>query len=73
MLVRKDGALYVRCTLRMRFCTALISSFKSLFSMLGYIMLGFERLWVTMGVVKHPASYPMCTRDSFRGDKVAGA
>jgi hypothetical protein len=59
ILTRKDGALNVRSTLRMRFCAAYISSFKILFSVLGYIMLSFERIWVSMGVVRHPASYPM--------------
>jgi hypothetical protein len=72
ILARKDGALNVRCTLRMRFCSSFISSFKTLFSMLGYIVLGFERIWVSMDVVRHPASYPMGTRDSFRAGKAAG-
>jgi hypothetical protein len=45
-------------------CVSYISSFKTLFSILGYIMLGFGRIWVSMGVVKHPASYPLGTRDS---------
>jgi hypothetical protein len=73
ILARKDGALNVRCTLRMQFCASYISSFKALFSILGYIMLGFERIWVSMGVVRHPTSYPMGTRDSFPGGKAAGA
>jgi hypothetical protein len=61
-LVRKDGALNVRCTLRMRFCTSYISSFKTLFSILGYIMLSFGRKCISVGVVRHPALYPMGTR-----------
>jgi hypothetical protein len=73
ILARKDGALNVRCTLRVRFCASYISSFKTLFSVLGYIMLSFERIWVSMGVVRHTASYLMGTRDSFPGGKVAGA
>jgi hypothetical protein len=67
-----DGALNVRCTLRMRFCASYISSFKKLFSLLCYVMLGFGRIWVSMGVVRHPASYPMGTRDIFPGDQEAG-
>jgi hypothetical protein len=51
---RKDGALNVRCTLRMRFCASYSSSFKTLFSILDYIMLSFGRIWVSMGVVRHP-------------------
>jgi len=35
-------------------------------------MLSFGRICVTVGVVRHPASYPMSTRDSFSGDKAAG-
>jgi hypothetical protein len=73
ILVRKDGALNVRCTLYMRFCACYISSFKTLFSVLGYIMLSFGRIWVNMGVVIQPAFYPKGTRDSFRGGKAAGA
>jgi hypothetical protein len=69
VLARKDGALNVRCTLRMRFCASYISSFKTLFSILGYIMLSFGRIWVSMGVVRHPASYPMGTRDFSLGVK----
>jgi hypothetical protein len=38
ILARKDGALNVRCTMRMRFCASYISSFKTLFSVLGYII-----------------------------------
>jgi hypothetical protein len=73
ILARKDGALNVRCTLRMRFCSSYISSLKTLFSILGYIMLSIGRIWVSMGVVKHPSSYPNGTRDSFPGGKVAGS
>jgi hypothetical protein len=73
ILARKDGVLNVRCTLRMRFCASHTSSFKTLFSILGYIMLGFERIWVSMGVVRHPASYQIGTRDSFPGGKAAEA
>jgi hypothetical protein len=73
ILARKDGALNVRCTLRMRFCASYNSSFKTLFSVLGYIMLSFGRIWVSMGVVRHPASYPMGIRDSFSGGKAAGS
>jgi hypothetical protein len=36
-------------------------------------MLSFGRIWVSMGVARHPASYPVDTRDSFPGSKVAGA
>jgi hypothetical protein len=71
ILATKDGVLNVRCTLRMRFCASCISSFKILFSVLGYIVLNFGRIWVSMGVVRHPASYPMGTRDSFSGSKAA--
>jgi hypothetical protein len=71
ILATKDGALNGRCTLRMRFCASYISSFKTLFSVLGYIMLGFERMWVGMGVVKHSSSYPMGTRDFFPGGGAA--
>jgi hypothetical protein len=73
ILTRKDGALNVRCTLRMRFCASYISSFKTLFSILGYIMLSFASTWVSMGIVRHLASYPMGTRDFFRGGKAAVA
>jgi hypothetical protein len=69
MLARKDGALNLRCTLRIRFCAPCISSLKTLSSVLGYIMLSFERIWVSMGLVRHPASCPMGTRDSFPGVK----
>jgi hypothetical protein len=72
ILARKDGAIYVRCTLRMRFCAAYISSFKALFSVLCYIILSFGRIWVSMDVVRHPASYPTGIRDSFPGGKAAG-
>jgi hypothetical protein len=72
MLARNDGALNVRCTLRMRFCASYISSFKTLFSILGYIMLIFERIWFSMGIMRHPASYPVGTRDSFRGVNLPG-
>jgi hypothetical protein len=67
ILARKDGAFNVRCTLRMRFCISYISSFKTLFSIPCYIILSFERIWVSMVVVSHLASYPMGTRDSFAG------
>jgi hypothetical protein len=73
MLPKKDGSLNFRCALHMRFCAPYISSFKTLFSALGYIMLSFGRLWVSMGVVRHLTSYPMGTRDSFPGRKAAGA
>jgi hypothetical protein len=73
ILARKNGALNVRRTLRMRFCASYISSFKTLFSILGSIMLSFERIWVIVGVVRHPASYPMDTRDPFGGVKAAEA
>jgi hypothetical protein len=73
ILARKDGALNVRCTLRMRFCASYISSFKTLFSILSYIMLNFGNIWISLGVVRHPASYPMGTRDFFPGGKAAGA
>jgi hypothetical protein len=73
ILARKDGTLNVRCTLRMRFCASYIDSFKTLFSVLGYIMLSFGRMWVTVGVVIRPASYPMGTRDPFPGGKAPGA
>jgi hypothetical protein len=72
ILARKDGAHNVRCTLRMRFSASCISSFKTFFSILFYIMLSFGRICVSMGVVKHPASYPMGTRDSFPGVKRSG-
>jgi hypothetical protein len=73
ILARKDGALNVLCTLRMRFCASYIFSFKTLFSILRYIMLCFGRIWVSMGVVIHPAYYAMGTSDFFPGGKVAGA
>jgi hypothetical protein len=73
ILATKDGAINVRCTLRMRFCASYISSFKTLFSILGYIVFSFGGIWVSMVVVRHPASYPMGTRDSFLGGKAAGA
>jgi hypothetical protein len=63
ILARKYGYLNVRYTLRMRFCPSYSSSFKTLFSILGYIMLSFGRICVSMGVVRHPASYPMGTSD----------
>jgi hypothetical protein len=72
ILARKDGARNVRCTLRMRFCTFYSSSFETLFSILGYIMLSFGRIWASMGVVGHLASYPMGSRDSFPGVKRPG-
>jgi hypothetical protein len=72
ILARKDGALNVRCTLRMRFCASYISSFKTVFCILGYIKLSFERIWVSMGVMRHPVSYTVGTRESFREGKAAG-
>jgi hypothetical protein len=51
ILARKDGALNVRCTLRMRFCAPYVSSFKTLFSILAYIMLSFGRIWISVGVL----------------------
>jgi len=36
-------------------------------------MLSFGRIWVSVGVVRHPASYPMGTRDYFLGGKAAAA
>jgi hypothetical protein len=73
ILARKGGALNIRCTLRMRFCASCISSFKTLFSVLGYIMSSFGRICVSVGVVRHPVSDPMGTRVSFSGNKAAGA
>jgi hypothetical protein len=73
ILARKDGALNIRDTLRMRFCASYISSFKKRFSLRGCIMLSFGRISVSMGVVRHPASYPMGTRGSFPGGKAAGS
>jgi hypothetical protein len=73
ILARKDGALNVRCTLRMRLCASYISSFETLFSILTYIMLDFGGIWFSMGVVRHPASYPVVNRDSFPEGKAAGA
>jgi hypothetical protein len=73
ILAKNDGALNVRCTLRMRFCASYISPFKALFSGLRYIMLSFGRIWVSVGVVRHPATYPMGIRDSSLGGKAAGA
>jgi hypothetical protein len=35
-------------------------------------MLSFERISVSMGVVRHPASYPVGTRDYFSGVKLPG-
>jgi hypothetical protein len=72
LLARKDSALNIRCTLRMRFCSSYFSSFKTLFSMLVYIVLNFGKIWVSMCVVRQPAPYPMGTRDSFPGGKAAG-
>jgi hypothetical protein len=37
------------------------------------LLLSFGRIWVSMSVVRQPASYPMGTRDSFPGGKAAGA
>jgi hypothetical protein len=66
ILASKDDVLNARCTLRMRFCASYISSSKTLFSILGYIMLSFGKMWVSMGgVVRHPGSYPVGNRDSF--------
>jgi hypothetical protein len=73
ILARKDGALNVRCTLRMPFCASYIFSFKTVFSILVYIMLSFGRIWVSVGVVRHTVSYPMCTRGSFPGGKASEA
>jgi hypothetical protein len=73
ILAIKDGSLNVRCTMRMRFCASCISSFKTLFSILGYNMLSSGRICVTMGGVRHPTSYPVGTRDCFPGGKAAGA
>jgi hypothetical protein len=67
ILAIKYGALNVRCALRMRFYTSHISSF----SVLGHIMLSFGRIWVSVGIVRHPASYPMGTRVFFPECKVA--
>jgi hypothetical protein len=53
ILAITDGALNVRCTLHMRFCASYISSFKTLFSILGYIMSIFENVWVSVGVMRH--------------------
>jgi hypothetical protein len=72
ILARKEDALNVRCTLRMRFCVSYISSFKTFFSLLCYIMSSFGRIWGSMGVVRHPGSYTMGTKNSFPGGKVAG-
>jgi hypothetical protein len=72
-LARKVGAFNFRGTLRMLFCASYISSLKTHFSVLGYIMLSFGRILVSMGVVGHPLSYPMDTRDSFSWGKVADA
>jgi hypothetical protein len=72
LLARQNGALNVRCTLPMRFRASYISSFKTLFSVLSYIMLSFERICVSMGVVRHPVSYLVGTRDSFPGVKRPG-
>jgi hypothetical protein len=55
ILARKDGVSNVRCTLRMRFCASYISSFKTLFSILGYIMLNFGRIWVKYGCSETPS------------------
>jgi hypothetical protein len=66
ILARKYGARNVRCTLRMRFWASYISSFKTLlFSILGYIMLSFGSIWVSVGVVRQPTSNPMGTRETF--------
>jgi hypothetical protein len=73
ILARKYGTLDVHCTLRMRFYASYIFSFNTLFSILGYIMLSFGRIWVDVGVLRHPACYPMGIRDSFPGGKAAGA
>jgi hypothetical protein len=73
ILARKDGALNVQCTLLMRFCASYVSSFKKLFPVLGYIVLSFGSIGVSMRVVIYPASYPMGTGDYFPGGKAAGA
>jgi hypothetical protein len=73
ILARNYGVLNVRCALLMRFYTSYISSFKTLFSILGHIMLCFGRIWVIVGVVKHPVSYPVSTKDIFPGCKAAEA
>jgi hypothetical protein len=73
ILTRKDGALNVRYTLRMLFCRSYISSLKTLFSILSYILLSFGKIWVSVGAVIHTASYPMDTRDSYPGGRTAGA
>jgi hypothetical protein len=57
----------------MRFFASYISSFKTLFSILDYIMFGFERIRVNMGVMTHHASYPMDIRGSFGGGIAAWA
>jgi len=36
-------------------------------------MLSFGGICVSMGVVRHPASYSVCTRDTFPGGKATGA
>jgi hypothetical protein len=41
ILARKEGALNVQCSLHVRFYASCISSFKTLFSILGYILLSF--------------------------------
>jgi hypothetical protein len=74
ILAIKDGALNVRCILRMRFCASYISSFKTLFSILGYVMLRCVEFWMEMGQCgcsETPASHPMGTRDSFPVVKAA--
>jgi hypothetical protein len=72
MLARKDGALNVRCTLRMRFCASYISSFKTFFSILGYTVLSFGRIWVSIGVVRHPVPIQWVPRTLSLGVKRPG-
>jgi hypothetical protein len=72
ILARKNGALNVRCTLCMRFCASYMS-FNKHFPILGYIMLSSGRIWVSMAVVRHPASCPMGTKDPSPGAKAAEA
>jgi hypothetical protein len=68
--VRDSDVYYLQRTVALTFdvhCACFISSFKTLFSILGYITLSFGRIWVNMGVVRHSAFYPMGTRDPFPG------
>jgi hypothetical protein len=70
ILARKCGALNVRCTLRMRFCASYISSFKTLLSVLGCIMLSFGRIWVSVGAVR-PSLLSNGYQGLFPGGKTA--